>query len=107
MDTRGTLVLTLLSALFAASYGVLISLRAKTVKQAQQTITLPLTLIPLAFVFGGRYLPRSTQVAIAHAVAGGGTGAALATAAAALLAVDLALLALARARFRREKLIAP
>jgi ABC-2 type transport system permease protein len=105
--TVGTLLLTLLSALFAGSFGVLVSLRAATVKQAQQTVTLPLTLIPLAVMLSARYVPRDTRAAIVRAIAGAGAMGAILCVAGGLLVVDVALLALARARFRREKLIAP
>jgi ABC-2 type transport system permease protein len=99
-----------LAALISASAGVLISLRASTVRQAQQALSLiiillflPLALLPnlMDFVTAQGVaipdvLPAGTEVN-EWAVLGGVLGFAL--------LLDAVLLTLARARFRRSRLI--
>lgn len=96
-------VLGLLGAMFVAAVGVLISLRAATVRQAQQTLgaaIMVLLLVPTGIV---RALPAAwTHSLISNAV----TGAQLAVfGVAAFVALDAAVVALAIARFRRSRLI--
>jgi ABC-2 type transport system permease protein len=100
----GILGISLLIALFASGLGVLVSLRAASVRQAQQTFSLiflvifvPLLLMPL--------LPPEIQFRVTEAVAAADPGTLALGAALLLIVVDLALLLAARARFKRARLI--
>ncbi len=100
----GIIVLSFLVAALASELGVLISLRAATVRQAQQTFSIvnlflfiPLFLLPV--------LPQELQLRIARVLMQtDASGIALAVIAVLLIA-DAALLAAAMARFQRSKLI--
>lgn len=96
--------LGLLGAVFIGSIGAVISLRAATVRQAQQTlggVILVLFVLPMAAV---RMLPASWRT---DAMASAATGAQAATLAIGLLVlIDIALVMFARARFRRGRIIA-
>ncbi len=100
----GIIVLSFLVAALAAGLGVLVSLRAATVRQAQQTFSIaffvlfiPLFLIPL--------LPADMKLKIVQSLAKANLEM-IAVAAAGLLAlIDVALAALAYARFQRDRLI--
>lgn len=102
----GIAVLSLLATLVAASAGVLVSLRAPSVRQAQQTLGIGMMLVLFVPLFGVRALPQSTQAALARLLSQASVWEAVAVGAVALLAVAAALLAAARARFRRSRLIA-
>jgi ABC-2 type transport system permease protein len=93
----------LISAL-AACLGVLVSLRASTVRQAQQTLSLaglipmvPLLLLPL--------LPLDLKLALAEKLTGVNPFTLLPTALFCLLVLDGVLLLASLARFRRNRLI--
>lgn len=95
------LVLGLLGALFVAAVGVFISLRAATVRQAQQTLAatiMVLLLVPFGTV---RLAPAAWKQALLPNAA---LIAVIATAT--LAAVDAGVLALAMTRFRRGRLVA-
>jgi len=100
----GILVLSFLVAGLAATLGVLVSLRASTVRQAQQTFTVaffilfvPMFLLPMLppawLARIGQLLTTANVEVIASAVA------------VLLLIVDSGLLAIALARFKRARLI--
>lgn len=97
------LSITLLVSLLGASAGVLVSLRASTVRQAQQTLGVASMVLVLGTVYGVQALPVDW-----NAVASGG-GDALRTVilivAGALVVLDGVLIALAAQRFQRSKLI--
>jgi ABC-2 type transport system permease protein len=100
----GLLVLTLLAALLAAGLGVLVSLRAATVRQAQQTMSLvgfipmlPIFILPMLGVDAINRIMSVASTVDANLL---GLGLVLL-----LLVVDIALLALAMVRFQRSKLI--
>ena len=97
--------LALLGAGLAGSAGVLVSLRAATVKQAQQILMTALMLLFLVPFFGLRALPAAWKARLFGWLAGASPAEVLAAVAAVLLALDLALLAAARARFRRARLL--
>jgi ABC-2 type transport system permease protein len=101
----GAPLLALLGAGLAATAGVLVSLRAQTVRQAAQTLNVGILLLIFIPVLGMRALPDAWQSRIgAWAMAAGIDG--LLWVAAALLAVlDMALLVAAFARFRRARLV--
>ncbi len=97
-------ILAFLVAWLAASLGVLVSLRAASVRQAQQTLSLafmflfiPLLLLPM--------LPDSLRVTVTNALRGLDYQAIGIIAAAILLVLDLVLLGVALRRFNRARLI--
>jgi ABC-2 type transport system permease protein len=101
----GAPLLALLGAGLAATAGVLISLRAPTVRQAAQTLNVGILLLLFIPVLGLQALPDSWKAqAGAWALAIGVDG--LLWVSVVLLSVlDLALLAAAFARFRRARLV--
>ncbi len=100
----GILVTSLLFAALAAGLGVLVSLRAATVRQAQQTlsVTIFIFIIPLVAL---PLLPESVQVAVATFLSSADFATIATVVIVALLVIDLALFGLALARFRRARLI--
>ena len=97
-------VLSFLVAWLAAGLGVMVSLRAASVRQAQQTLSvaflmlfIPLLLLPL--------LPSNLQATVQNAVTGVDLLQVIIIVALALLLVDLILLAAAFRRFKRSELI--
>jgi len=101
----GAVGLSLLSAWLAAGAGVLISLRAATVRQAQQTLSIGTVVLLFVPIFGIRALPPETQARLMELLQGGDVGQTLAVAAFILVMLDLGLLAAAMARFQRARLI--
>jgi len=100
----GILGLTFLVALLASGLGVLVSLRAATVRQAQQTFSVvfllmfvPLFLLPM--------LPAALKARLFAALSGLDPTAAALAAAGILAAANAAVLAAADVRFRRNRLI--
>jgi ABC-2 type transport system permease protein len=98
------LVLSFLVAWLAAGLGVLVSLRAPSVRQAQQTLSLaflfllvPLLILPL--------LPQGLQITAAKAFQGIDFQSVALIAGLSLLVVDLLLLGIANRRFKRARLI--
>jgi ABC-2 type transport system permease protein len=97
--------LGLLGAGLVAGLGILISLRAASVRQATQTLLFPLTILLLLPSIGTMILPADLQVRIFKwLIEADVTGLVLGVMAA-LLVVDAALLAAALARFQRTRLI--
>jgi ABC-2 type transport system permease protein len=100
-----TVVMSLLGAAFAGSGGVLISLRASTARQAQQTMSWVFMALVLGTTLIAAKLPRAWKMA-ADAYLTGSTLTKLALTAIVLAAaVDVALMLAAMARFQRAKLI--
>jgi len=100
----GAGILVPLVALLAANLGVLVSLRAGTVRQAQQTLGIVSMVIVFGLGYGVQVLPPSVRQVLASAVAGSATTVVVAVGA--LMAVANALvLLIARARFQRTRLI--
>ena len=100
----GILALSFLVALLAAGLGVLVSLRAATVRQAQQTLSVaflllfvPLFLLPM--------LPEEWRMRLALASQSANVSLWILVAGIILLVLDIALLGLAMARFKRSRLI--
>ncbi len=58
--------LTFLMALFGATVGVLVSLRAATVRQAQQTLTIGWIAIVFLLAFGVRDMPTTSRAHLVH-----------------------------------------
>lgn len=85
--------------------GVLVSLRAPTVKKAQQTLSLGFTLIWLIPIFGGQLLPRPWRNAVFDFFKQMNLPQVILIITLILLSVNCLLFALALARFQRHKLI--
>jgi ABC-2 type transport system permease protein len=96
--------LGLLGAVLVAAVGVLISLRAATVREAQQTLGGAIMVLLLIPVGAWRLAPAPWKDALAaHA---GTLGQRVALAALVLAALDAAALAIALRRFQRARLMA-
>jgi ABC-2 type transport system permease protein len=98
------LILSFLVAWLAAGLGVMVSLKAASVRQAQQTLSVaflvlfvPLLLLPL--------LPRDLQGTVQNALSNFDVQLIIIIVTITLLLVDLALLAAAFRRFKRTQLI--
>jgi len=100
----GMMVLSFLVAALAASLGMLVSLRAATVRQAQQTFSIAffVLFIPL-FMFP--MLPAEWKLKVAQVVEKINIETAAMAVISLLLLVDCILVALTFARFKRDKLI--
>jgi ABC-2 type transport system permease protein len=99
------IVFTLLLGTLAACAGVLVSLRAATVRQAAQTLSYAFLVVVFGVIFGSRLLPTQWLAALAKAVASGSVLRTEIVAALFLVVVDSALYSAARARFQRARLI--
>ncbi|MEK7407548.1 MAG: ABC transporter permease [Acidobacteriota bacterium] len=98
-------VMSLLVSLLAASGGILISLRAPTVRQAGQILSLVLMSLVFVMVFGGRMIPPPWKARLAAAFAAPNLTRTALVAGAVLALIDAVLLAAAIARFKRARLI--
>lgn len=101
----GIVGLGLLASGLMASAGCLVSLRAPTTRQAQQTLSL-LAFVPLvAGVAGVQLVPSSTRADLLSALSGVDGRTAVLIGVLALVVLDGALVAIALARFRRDRMI--
>lgn len=89
----------------AAGAGVLVSLRAATVRQAQQVLMLAIMLLLFVPVYGVKLLPAEWRAQIAGTLAAGGAARLVLVIIAALTVVDISLIIAAMTRFRRARLI--
>lgn len=96
---------SLLTAGLAATAGVLISLRASTVRQAQQTMRTTSMLLLLLPLFGIRALPVAWRASLVGAFTAFGTTNVVLMTAAIVVVLDIGLLVAAMTRFRRARLI--
>ena len=101
----GGLGLGLLVALFMSSLGVLVSLRAATVKQAQQVLAIAVAFVAVLALAGGALLPDAWRAPLLRFFVTAGEARVLLVVASILAAVDVALLAACDLRFRRARLI--
>lgn len=99
------LVFTPLAAGLMAAVGVHVSLRAKTVKQAQQTLSTAVLIVLFAPAIAFPSIPASWRVTAAQWLQGEGRVLMLAGVAAGMVLVQGLLFALAALRFRRGRLI--
>jgi ABC-2 type transport system permease protein len=99
------LVFGALSAGLAAGAGILVSLRAATVRQAAQMLTIGLMGLIFVGVAAASALPDGWKRWLIETVRGLGPTATVLLAGAALLLVDGVLLAVAALRFRRTRLM--
>ena len=100
-----TLAFSLLAAALAAGAGVLVSLRASTVRQAQQTLSLVVMLLLFVPIFGLQALPAATQAQVIQMLEGLKLLPTALSAGGVLLVIDIALILAALARFKRSQLI--
>lgn len=101
----GTLAAGLLVSLLAASLGVLISLRAASMQQAQQQLSLGTFLFFLVPVLGFQLLSRDTRSAVTGALIRGNVAGIMIAVMLGLLVLDVVFIGLAMARFQRARLI--
>jgi len=101
----GIVGFSLLGAGLVASAGVLVSLRASSVRQAQQTLSIAIMLLLFVPIFGGQALPAEWRARLAQALVVADVTKILLTVVAALAVLDMALLAAAMIRFQRARLI--
>jgi ABC-2 type transport system permease protein len=101
----GAPLLAWLGAGLAATAGVLVSLRAATVRQAAQALNVGILLLIFVPVLGAQVLPAAWKAQAGAWLASVGVDGILWTATVALALVDLLLLAVAMARFQRSRLI--
>jgi ABC-2 type transport system permease protein len=103
----GSLLLSLLTVIFMATIGILVSLKSATVRQAQQTLSLSYMVVFFGMIAGVQLLPRdwlSNFFAFAGNLGDYGIGLILIIAAI-LVVLDLALISLVMAKFQRSRLI--
>jgi ABC-2 type transport system permease protein len=101
----GAPAIAFLGAALAATAGVLVSLRASTVRQAAQTLNLGIMAIIFAPVLAVQALPAAWKSQLMAWFLSVGSDRALWSVAAALALLDVGLLMAAFARFRRARLI--
>jgi ABC-2 type transport system permease protein len=100
----GILALSFLIAGLSAGLGVLVSLRASTVRQAQQTFSIAFFAI-FILIFALPMLPASLQLRLVQLVSKANVTAIVAAVAAALVILDIILVGLGMIRFKRDRLI--
>jgi ABC-2 type transport system permease protein len=88
-----------------ATAGVLISLHAATVRQAQQTLAVGFMVLFLGGIFGSNMLPVEWKVWFAKILITWSQAGLVLAAAGVILAIDLALLLAGMARFQRARLV--
>ncbi len=98
-------VLTFLMALFGATAGVLVSLRASSVRQAQQTLTIGWIAIVFLLVFAVRDLPATSRAHLLHWFNGLNLTEGAIALIVGLVLIDAVVLAIDAVKFRRARLI--
>jgi ABC-2 type transport system permease protein len=101
----GIMAFSLVGAGLAAGGGVLVSLRAATVRQAQQTLNIAIMVLLFVPLLGLRALPAAWQARAAAAAQALGPRGLTVAVVAALALVAAGLLAAAVGRFRRAQLL--
>jgi ABC-2 type transport system permease protein len=101
----GACLLSLLMATLAGGAGVLISLKAATVRQAQQLISLIVVIPTLAPTFALNLLSDGERRDLLRALSNTSLSQVVLMIAAALLVLDAALIGAAMTRFRRSRLV--
>ena len=101
----GAPMLALLGAGLAATAGVLVSLRAQTVRQAAQTLNVGVLLLVFIPVIGMQALPDAWQAQLVAWAMAVGVDGMLWVSAGLLALLDAALLAAGFSRFRRSRLV--
>jgi len=98
-------ILGLLAACLAASAGVLISLRAPTARQAQQTLSIAIMLLLFVPIFGIQALPVEWKAYLVRMMLAADLTRVVLIVMTILLTLDTGLFAAAMARFQRARLI--
>jgi ABC-2 type transport system ATP-binding protein len=88
-----------------ATAGVLVSLHATTVRQAQQTLGVAFAVVLIGAIFGSSMLPTDWKAWFARILLTWSQADLVLAAAGVLLAIDLALLSAGMARFQRARLV--
>ncbi len=101
----GIILISFLGSGLASCAGVLVSLRAATVRQAQQTLSIAILAIFFAMLLGLQALPDSWSTSLISGLSGISLFGIIGIACIILLLLDLILLAAAAARFKRARLI--
>ncbi|OAT79346.1 ABC transporter permease [Desulfotomaculum copahuensis] len=101
----GSAGLSLLGSGLAAGAGVLLSLRAATVRQVQQTLSIGLMVLVFVPIFVVNALPAGWKAHLFKTMTAAGVTRIVLYAAVVLLVLDLVLLAAGIARFKRARLI--
>jgi ABC-2 type transport system permease protein len=101
----GIVMSSMLSAGLSAGVGVLVSLRASSVRQAQQTLGLAIMLILFVPIFGIQALSPEIQMEILNVFLELDSWRVLSLILIILFGLDVALIGAAMARFQRNKLI--
>ena len=104
LGLAGPLVALLGSGL-AASAGVLVSLRAATVRQAAQTLNVAVLIVVFAPVLGAQAMPESWRAQFGLWMMSVGIDGVVWTAVTVLAGVDVLILAVAAHRFQRSRLM--
>lgn len=103
------MILSFLLAFLMSNIGILVSLRAATVKQAQQTLGISIFivayLVPTAGVYAMRFLPEETRNMIFEPILSGNVGPAVWIISTALVLLNVAFFLISRTRFQRNRLI--
>ncbi|MEJ2149825.1 MAG: ABC transporter permease subunit [Chloroflexota bacterium] len=101
----GGVVLSLLAAGVAAGAGVLVSLRAATVRQAQQSISLGVMVLVFGPTLGLQFLPAAWQTRLAGWLSGANLTSVVLGVVGVLLVLNVVLFVVVSARFQRTTLI--
>jgi ABC-2 type transport system permease protein len=101
----GGALLSLLIAGLAAGAGVLVSLRAQSVRQAQQTLGLATMLLVWIPILGASLLPKAWVARVMTSAMALGRDQTMLGGLVALAAIDAVLFGAARVRFRRTELV--
>jgi ABC-2 type transport system permease protein len=101
----GGVILSLLTAGLAAGIGILVSLRASTVRQAQQTLSIATMVLLFVPLFALPALPPEWRDSLVSGLSGSGIVGILLGGGAILVILDALFLGAALARFQRAKLI--
>ncbi|HUU28501.1 MAG TPA: ABC transporter permease [archaeon] len=101
----GSVALSFLGALLASGAGVLVSLRASTVRQAQQNLSIVVMLLIFLPSFGIPMLPAGWRDSLFRIFKGFDLTWIIMAVAAVFLIADILLVAAAAARFKRARLI--
>lgn len=99
------LLLSLLMVTFMAALGILISLKAASVRQAQQTLSISFLVIFFALIYGIQALPREWINNVISFAGNIGVYGVIGVIAAVLVVVDAILVGVNVSRFRRDRLI--
>lgn len=101
----GIVSLSLFASLLMAGVGILISLRASSARQAQQTMSIALMVLLFVPIFGIQALPATWKQWILARMSTLDPGTTLVVFLVFLIVTDLGLLAIVISRFRRSRLV--